>query len=51
MPSPTPAPESPPDAAGWQAQRFLLQVMHDTSAPLALRVQAAQALLGHEPPA
>lgn len=45
-PSAPAAPVHPAAAsAGNEAQRFLLQVMHDDSVPLALRIEAAKALL------
>lgn len=48
-PAPTDSPADEPDANG-QAQTpkaFLLAVMHDTSVALALRIEAAKALLPH----
>lgn len=44
-PTPSPAPSSEAANAAAQARRFLLGVMHDEAAPLALRLEAARALL------
>lgn len=42
-------PQAPASAAQVEAQRFLLGVMNDGSAPLALRIEAAKALLAGQP--
>ena len=46
-PTPTPAPETggPPPEPSDDPRRFLLRVMNDETAPLALRIEAAKALL------
>jgi hypothetical protein len=44
---PVPVPQPAPMAAVDDPRRFLRQVMNDPSAPLALRVDAAKALLQH----
>ena len=42
------APAMPGAEAAWQSPRdFLMQVMNDPATPLALRIEAAKALLGH----
>jgi len=51
---PAPQPHAGSNAADEDPKRFLLRVMNDDSAPLALRIEAAKALLqhsnGHRPP-
>jgi len=50
-PSPAPAPPAVGTKTGWQTPRdFLMRVMNDPTAPLALRIEAAKALLGHGSP-
>jgi hypothetical protein len=43
--APAPPPQTPPPAAEDDPRRFLLRVMNDESTPLALRIEAAKALL------
>ena len=46
-PSPAPAPPAVGTKTGWQTPRdFLMRVMNDPATPLALRIEAAKALLG-----
>ena len=44
---PLPPQRSAPADTAVDAKRFLLQVMHDTTVALALRIDAAKALLRH----
>lgn len=49
-PSPAPAPPAVGTKTGWQTPRdFLMRVMNDPATPLALRIEAAKALLAHGP--
>jgi hypothetical protein len=50
-PLPLPAPDAALNAPGLDPRAFLQRVMHDPSVPLALRIEAAKALLAHEAPA